>query len=118
MSDVKIRKVSEMLNPRVQWKREGACDQARCGGACCEYMIFWLNPEQCPPDTQRWYELHGCKVDRLSAKMVAVHVPIPCTKLVDGKCSIYEDRPEMCRNYPQHPLEQLGLDCGFSFKRG
>ena len=41
----------------------------------------------------------------------------PCThfELKDGKgnCKIYEDRPEMCRRYPE-PFGNLHVGCGYN----
>lgn len=36
-----------------------------------------------------------------------------CPKLKDNMCSDYENRPDMCKNYPQNPLKILPSDCSF-----
>jgi len=37
-----------------------------------------------------------------------------CPKVTDDNlCSIYDDRPEICREFPNNPLAILPLNCGF-----
>lgn len=60
---------------------------------CCERIK--IHTDQMNNDIKRWIELHGFSVDKNNY----VWIPQPCTKLVDGKCSIYEVRPKVCRNY-------------------
>jgi len=49
-------------------------------------------------DHQEWVELHGVEVKEFKNKSYAFF-PIPCTKLENGRCTIYKDRPQMCRDY-------------------
>ena len=30
-----------------------------------------------------------------------------------GICQIYEDRPDLCRNYPESPFDAIDSECGF-----
>lgn len=46
------------------------------------------------PDHAYWVELHGVEVNDGYAEF-----PIKCTKLKDNKCTIYENRPGMCREF-------------------
>jgi Fe-S-cluster containining protein len=69
---------------------------------------FWLGPVSGPEswDHIRWIQLHGLKVDVApvgDALYYGVEVSTPCRELrrIHGQyvCGIYENRPEMCRNY-------------------
>lgn len=67
---------------------------ALCRGACCE--SFALNPKawNWPADVCQWLEYHG------EPSPLGILFRLPCQKLVDGKCSIYLERPEMCAQFP------------------
>ena len=61
-----------------------------CGGKCCKTLVMKR------PDYIN---------DILETRVVgmndeAVWINAACKHLVDGLCSIYEDRPESCRSYP------------------
>jgi len=60
-----------------------------CRGACCEAIVLPVKVQD--PDIQRWIEYHGQPTDR------GIYFECKCSKLKDGKCSIYEDRPKVCR---------------------
>lgn len=66
---------------------------AICKGACCEGFRMPVDLFR-NKDVQRWFNLHGQPVteDR-------VYFQCPCTKLKEGLCSIYPDRPDICRKF-------------------
>ena len=66
-----------------------ACDL--CKGACCEAIVlpFVFKDE----DIQRWFAYHGTETNR------GLQFDCKCNKLKNGKCSIYEDRPNVCRDF-------------------
>lgn len=66
-----------------------------CNGctACCQYIELGVGAMT--RDEYRWLWLHGCRMN--GDKLM---IPLPCQKLVDGKCSIYEGRPMICRKMP------------------
>jgi len=37
-----------------------------------------------------------------------------CPKVKDNMCSIYENRPNICKDYPYHPLKLLPSECSFN----
>ena len=37
-----------------------------------------------------------------------------CPKLKNNLCSIYEERPDICRDYPHNPLKLLPSECSFN----
>ncbi len=68
------------------------CEQ--CRGACCETIIIPLSAHD--DDTNRWALLHGRRV----GGQVALNCK--CSALTEGgRCSIYADRPNMCRTYQE-----------------
>ena len=73
-----------------------------CKGACCE--VFELDPLEvrfADLDHRRWFGLHALE---LEPRML---FECCCTELaVNGSCSIYDSRPQMCRDYPAG-----GSDC-------
>ena len=67
-----------------------------CGkcSKCCESMMFEI--KDC--DHEYWVRLHGVEVREFQGKTWA-YLPIPCQKLKEGHCSVYQERPEMCKRY-------------------
>jgi len=60
---------------------------------CCEDI--WLPLAVTPnEDIKRWIELHDIEVKGNKAR-----IKNKCSKLKDGRCSIYEDRPNNCREF-------------------
>jgi Fe-S-cluster containining protein len=64
-----------------------------CRGACCETFALDLRSVALPPDAMRWLTLHGRK------SPIGWEVQQPCSALRAGKCSIYHDRPQVCRSF-------------------
>ncbi len=65
-----------------------------------------------------WLEQYGITVLRRPGQQLAAHVPVSCTKLKDGLCSIVgtPEHPKMCARYPRHPRDIEGLDfCTYEF---
>lgn len=62
-----------------------------CQGACCE--TWALSPREWgwPEGTCRWLEFHG------KPTSIGVEFGNPCKHLCNGKCSIYNDRPDVCQ---------------------
>lgn len=77
---------------------------AMCKGACCETIM--VDQNQLSPDTAKWFSYHG------NVWKNWVELQTPCQMLVDGKCSIYETRPEMCKE-----AVVGGLACILSIRR-
>ncbi len=65
---------------------------AQCGGACCWGVM--IDPFRgFSGDEQRWLKLHGFK------KPDRIKLDKACEMLNDGKCSIYETRPNVCKRF-------------------
>lgn len=63
-----------------------------CKGACCER--FGIDFKGHSEDVFNWISYHG-EVDG-----TVVFFNCKCHFLRDGKCSIYDDRPKLCKDYP------------------
>lgn len=66
-----------------------------CRGACCESFSMPRADLRPPgPDEWRWLELHA------TSRGASLEFECRCTKLTPaGRCSIYSDRPEVCRTF-------------------
>lgn len=62
---------------------------ALCAGACCESIVM---PVAIAGPAAVWLRYHGNPVGALG-----VELPCACRMLVDGKCSVYDHRPDNCR---------------------
>jgi hypothetical protein len=60
-----------------------------CGGSCCK-SIF-LPKSLWKADVANWVSLHG------ESEESRIRLDTPCSALKDGRCSIYETRPDVCR---------------------
>lgn len=83
-------------------QRQGYCKED-CA-ACCKFLILQVNPQYKSKDIRRWIESHGIELKEKDGGLFA-YIPIPCTALDGTKCLIYEDRPEVCRTWPQSQAE-------------
>ncbi|KKL48826.1 hypothetical protein LCGC14_2321650 [marine sediment metagenome] len=79
--------------------------------ACCQYVRLQVSPQYLA--AKRWLELHGIKLVRRGQR-VFVYIPTPCSALQDGRCSIYEERPEACRTWPnsQADIDEVNTHMG------
>ena len=100
------------LVAKVQPPKASACDTCRRPGECCK--LFTLNIHA---PVSRWHEEMREKLDRHGLEFITPISPSPvaralhpdkpellmngffsCTRLGDdGRCSDYENRPELCR---------------------
>jgi Fe-S-cluster containining protein len=68
-------------------------DCSKCS-KCCE-AIYLPYPED-SEDIKRWIKYHDIEFVK-NSKGTFIKIHNKCSKLKDGKCSIYEDRPEICK---------------------
>jgi hypothetical protein len=88
--------------PKPILKSADTCDTSRCGGACCTFITDFSNRKD--PDFIKYMQLHGVKVQE-AAEGVFLKMPVPC-KAFDPetkRCGDYENRPDLCRQYPRRP---------------
>ena len=81
-----------------------------CGAACCRYVAVALAPprEADDRDLIRWYLSHRnvcVYIDKDGDWWVQVGTD--CRHIAaDGRCEIYESRPQLCRDYATHSCER------------
>lgn len=90
-----------MVN-RTNWNRQGEC--RRCG-ECCEYPSRErINAYGRAGFEYRTHRMRGCS---------------SAGRTEDGRifCKDYGKRPEMCRRFPEHPVDIVTIPgCGYSFR--
>ena len=90
-------------------------DCQTCKSRCCNYvMIDWDTPtEEADFDNLRWFIAHRDASVHVDEGEWCVEFKMPCEKLApDGKCTVYDIRPQMCRDYASNMLKD-GLCGGF-----
>lgn len=104
---------------RARMQRQGYCQEG-CA-ACCTYIRLEVHPAYKDEDISRWIELHGVRLKEVGQRLYA-YIPTPCSALHEGRCSIYEDRPNVCRSWPTSQADITDLEeyvgkktCTYSF---
>ena len=101
--DIKVRdfwqklkgnKIEIIADEKQGWGGIGILDNRDCGNCCDCCQSINIHTDQMSEDIKRWIELHNLEVNGEYVKF-----NIPCSKLIDNKCSIYEERPNVCRDY-------------------
>ena len=77
-------------------------DCRECGAKCCKFISISLNefPSELDRNPERYFNLHKHMrvVETRYGKEIVISTR--CSALrEDNTCSIYEDRPEFCRNF-------------------
>lgn len=98
----------------------GICSKCHAPGACCsgfnlESLIAWCTPEEHPDrlqqalNTLKEFGIEYFVFDKVVKDVVGgtslVNTFFKCTKLKDGRCSDYENRPPTCINY--RPMQDM-----------
>ncbi len=75
-----------------------------CNALCCSHVAVEIDTPTCKReyDSIRWYLIHhNTRVFIDHDNTWHVEFMTPCKYLTDNnKCSIYETRPKLCRDYP------------------
>ncbi|MCB1304733.1 MAG: YkgJ family cysteine cluster protein [Leptospiraceae bacterium] len=91
----------------------------KCHG-CCMYITVPLDYPRSNEqrDLYTWYLLHrNVEIYIDHDKSWAVIFKTPCDKLLaNGMCSIYETRPQLCRDYSPDSCSRVGKDHLFLFQ--
>ena len=116
----------------MERKNDYACN---CCGICCKLAVSEYSYEQ--------LKQRALKGDKYSEDFVSVFVPFEneedakkinpeyfemlnllvedervyyyyCPKVKDNLCSIYENRPNICKDFPHNPLKLLPPECSFN----
>ena len=64
-----------------------------CKGACCETLVLPVELGLMSNQDRRFFRLRG------DFEPGGLRVDAACRQLVDGRCGVYETRPEACRTY-------------------
>lgn len=119
---------------RIMMEEKSCCECIQCGN-CCRLAVSEYSYQQ--------LKQRANKGDKFSQDFVSVFVPFEtvedarnanpdyfnlldnlleeqkiyyyyCPKLVDNKCSDYENRPDICKVFPNNPLQMLPSTCSFN----
>ena len=74
----------------------------RCTSKCCRYIAIEVDRPSTSRDFDqiRWYLLHDGVVVWVQDGAWHVEFRTPCSALQsDGRCGIYDSRPQLCRDY-------------------
>lgn len=91
-----------------RYDRQGEC-RRWCGGACCSIHGYQGTPE---------YEQIKAEFEKPPFFGLNEHGECKKLKYIHGipTCSVYDDRPEICRTFPVHPRDITAMpECGYSF---
>lgn len=104
------------------FERKGECNNC---GWCCQFEGVYRNIAQTPDGSplsesdRRFYAMRG-GVTHDGGKTIRylVHAFMPCDAHdQEAKtCTVYEDRPTICRNFPASPEQVEGSPCSYWFE--
>jgi len=81
-------------------------------GKCCRVMFIWLAGKPKDKDWVRWANLHkGIKIIK-NREDWAMRIEARCSKLKNNRCSIYKNRPKLCKDYKCWDSDFLSPDVG------
>ena len=83
-------------------------DCERCGGKCCIGTIDVYSTDEIFYDEALVREDPDMKYDRV----MRTNDNLVCIALKDGKCNIYDKRPQVCRQF------EVGCQCCLDFQSG
>jgi len=69
----------------------------QCGDCCKKMYIPFGDGKQ--TDWSRWIKLHKGLEINVYKGLECIVLNNVCRKLKDNKCTIYKDRPDMCKNF-------------------
>lgn len=91
------------------WQREATYELCvtECGGKCCSMD---LNIYMTKAEAVKLADLAGGLITmsfhgKRKHHQYAMNIKGGCQFLKDGACSIHDDRPGACRNFPHRPVE-------------
>lgn len=99
--------------------QESLC--SRCTALCCRYFALQIDTPKDPPDFDdiRWYLAHESVHVFIEDGDWYLAIQTRCTHLLeDNRCGIYEDRPQICREFStdncDYHQEAYGFDQYFT----
>lgn len=97
-------------------------EQSKCGrciALCCRYFALEIDPPEEPEDFEnlRWYVLHENVALFIDDDVWYLQVFSKCVWLgTDNKCSQYERRPTICREYSNDACDYDGAESDETFR--
>jgi len=82
--------------------KKSKCEAEKCGAFCCRYISIHLDAPstRVDIDEMKWFVSHeGVSVYKDKDGDWLVDVVTKCRYLKNNRCSIYETRPDVCREY-------------------
>jgi Fe-S-cluster containining protein len=115
-----LPKIEQLLTETDGWQRFGECNHC---GHCCQFegsqRLTFDQRENPALFDIRYFKLRGYEVEGGQATAV-VHAYKPCPKFektaTGGGCTVYQERPKTCRNFPTNPLQMLETPCSYWFE--
>lgn len=83
-------------------------DCEKCGGKCCVGIIDVYSTDEIFSDKSLICEIEGMKYDGA----MKTDNNLVCIAFKNGKCSIYDKRPQVCRDF------KVGSKCCLDFQTG
>lgn len=93
--------IYRIIDNRV-FKLSGICNPRRCNAYCCRFSQ--MKVKNITQDERDYFTHHGCEI-KDQGNLAHVLMPTPCMKLAGTNCTVYEDRPQICRKYARLPTE-------------
>lgn len=96
-------------------------DCRECGAKCCKFISVTLDDfsPELDPNPARYFDLHE------HVKVITTHygreivIATRCTALrEDNTCAIYEDRPDLCRNFTEKTARLYCVPRGCKYDPG
>lgn len=100
----------ELPEDTKDWVRHGECDGC---GYCCE-VIAHAHVNFNHTGDPEWMEVRG--IPKNGIKWIAIVDPCPKLDEETKECTIYEDRPQLCQDFPVHPQDIQGIPCIYWFE--
>ena len=82
-----------------------------CGAKCCKYITIKIDAprDKIDRDEIRWFLHHENISVMIERRLWFLQVYTRCKNLArDNRCAIYDNRPEVCRQYEMEECEHLG----------
>jgi Fe-S-cluster containining protein len=104
------------------FERKGECNNC---GWCCQFEAVHrataasATGEPLSASDQRFYALRGGQsVDGGKTVRYLMHAYVPCSAHDQDaqKCTVYDDRPDICRTFPSSPDQVEGSPCSHWFE--
>ena len=77
-----------------------------CGGKCCTGLIVIIE------DDEEIFNDDTLTQNQYGLRTMITNKNLKCVALKDGKCSIYDKRPKVCRDF------KIGNECCIEFRNG